>query len=396
MNTNGALVVSTNQPKGKMIKVLFEPDASLEEPLTYDITAWSIPYAYGLEAVASKTLVNATQSKTLKSKENTNTTAAGFIASWNTIKDARFLAALLQQNIKVRFTEKKLRFDGENFDRGSLVITKSDNKGNLNFYQELNEIANNHDRTLFASNTTFGDTRTDMGSPDIKMINAPKIALLKGDGVSSLSYGSLWHFFEKQLHYPVTHIGTQSLSFSRLARYNVLVLPEGRYNNLLGEQQIKELKKWIRNGGKVIAMGSATRSFLDKKGFDLKNNEHEDLEQDQSTSNLTPYDKRESESVTNFITGSIYKIAIDASHPLAFGYGDTYFSLKQGSTSYQFMEDGYNVGYIDGDAISVSGFSGDRAKAKLKNSMVFGEARMGSGSVVYLVDPPSYLHKLRL
>ena len=386
MNTNGALVVSTNQPKGKMIKVLFEPDASLEEPLTYDITAWSIPYAYGLEAVASKTLVNATQSKTLKSKENINTTAAGFIASWNTIKDARFLAALLQQNIKVRFTEKKLRFDGENFDRGSLVITKSDNKGNLNFYQELNEIANNHDRTLFASNTTFGDTRTDMGSPDIKMINAPKIALLKGDGVSSLSYGSLWHFFEKQLHYPVTHIGTQSLSFSRLARYNVLVLPEGRYNNLLGEQQIKELKKWIRNGGKVIAMGSATRSFLDKKGFDLKNNEHEDLEQDQSTSNLTPYDKRESESVTNFITGSIYKIAIDASHPLAFGYGDTYFSLKQGSTSYQFMEDGYNVGYIDGDAISVSGFSGDRAKAKLKNSMVFGEARMGSGSVVYLVD----------
>ena len=54
MNTNGALVVSTNQAKGKMIKVLFEPDAGLEEPLTYDITAWSIPYAYGLEAVASK------------------------------------------------------------------------------------------------------------------------------------------------------------------------------------------------------------------------------------------------------------------------------------------------------------------------------------------------------
>ena len=90
--------------------------------------------------------------------------------------------------------------------------------------------------------------------------------------------------------------------------------------------------------------------------------------------------------MTNFITGSIYKIAIDASHPLAFGYGDTYFSLKQGSTSYQFMEDGYNVGYIDGNAISVSGFSGENAKAKLKNSMVFGEARMGSGSVVYLVD----------
>ncbi|MBT5870584.1 MAG: zinc carboxypeptidase, partial [Bacteroidetes bacterium] len=386
MNTNGALVVSTNQAKGKMIKVLFEPDASLEEPLTYDITAWSIPYAYGLEAVASKKLVTATQTKAASNTENTNTTAAGFIASWNTMKDAHFLAALLQQNINVRFTEKKLRFGGENFERGSLVITKSDNKNNPNFYQKLNEIANNHGRTLFVSNTTFGDTRTDMGSPDIKMINAPKIALLKGDGVSSLSYGAAWHFFEKQLHYPVTHIDTQSMSFSRLARYNVLVLPEGRYSKLLGEEQIKELKKWIRSGGKVIAIGSATRSFLDKKGFDLKNNEQDDLDDNQSKENLTPYDKRERESVTNFITGSIYKITLDASHPLAYGYGDTYFSLKQGSNSYQFMEEGYNVGYIDGDAKSVSGFSGENAKAKLKNSMVFGEARMGSGSVVYLVD----------
>ena len=165
-----------------------------------------------------------------------------------------------------------------------------------------------------------------------------------------------------------------------------MVLPEGRYSKLLGEEQIKELKKWIRSGGKVIAIGSATRSFLDKKGFDLKNNEQDDLDDKQSKENLTPYDKRERESVTNFITGSIYKITLDASHPLAYGYGDTYFSLKQGSTSYQFMEKGYNVGYIDGDAKSVSGFSGENAKAKLKNSMVFGEARMGSGSVVYLVD----------
>ncbi|MGB0788713.1 MAG: hypothetical protein ACPGQR_04175, partial [Marinirhabdus sp.] len=32
------------------------------------------------------------------------------------------------------------------------------------------------------------------------------------------------------------------------------------------------------------------------------------------------------------------------------------------------------------------GFSGDAAKAGLKNSMTFGEARVGRGSVVYFVD----------
>ena len=101
---------------------------------------------------------------------------------------------------------------------------------------------------------------------------------------------------------------------------------------------------------------------------------------------LIPYDQRERNSVKDFITGSIYKVTLDASHPMAFGYGDTYFSLKLGDASYSFLEDGYNVGYIKNDAISVSGFSGKDAKEALKNSMIFGEARIGSGSIIYLVD----------
>ena len=55
--TSNDLVVSTNQPKGKMVKVLFEPNAKLSDSLTYDITAWSLPYAYGLETVASTSLI---------------------------------------------------------------------------------------------------------------------------------------------------------------------------------------------------------------------------------------------------------------------------------------------------------------------------------------------------
>ncbi len=51
------LVVHTNQPKGKMVKVLFEPNAKLADSLTYDITAWSLPYAHGINAIASKTKV---------------------------------------------------------------------------------------------------------------------------------------------------------------------------------------------------------------------------------------------------------------------------------------------------------------------------------------------------
>ena len=107
---------------------------------------------------------------------------------------------------------------------------------------------------------------------------------------------------------------------------------------------------------------------------------------EEKKANLTPYDQRERERVKDFITGSIYKVSIDNSHPMAFGYTNTYFSLKQGKDSYQFLKKGYNVGYIKDEAVSVSGFSGKDAKAGLKNSMIFGETRMGSGSIIYLAD----------
>lgn len=390
----GALVVSTNQPKGKMVKVLFEPEAALSEPLTYDITAWSVPYAYGLDGVASEVLIAANGTSPVLANIVIPHKAAGYIAGWNSMKDAAYLAELLQQHIKVRFTEQPLKFNGKDFDRGSLVITKSDNRKNPNFHEKLAEITAKHKRTLFASNTSFGDTGTDFGSPDIKMINPPKIAMLRGKGVSSLNYGAAWHFFEKQLKYPVTHIDTDRFNPKKLAAYNVLIMPEGRYSSMLNEKALSSLKEWIRGGGKVIAIGRAVGNFEGKEGFGIKNKTSDDKKQDaeadlteeEIAERLIPYNQRERSNVKNFITGSIYKVSLDNSHPMAFGYGDTYYSLKQGATAYEFIKKGFNIGYIKGDAVSVSGFSGAAAKAKLENTMIFGEVRMGRGSVIYLVD----------
>ncbi len=389
MDAAGALVISTNQPKGKMVKVLFEPDAKLEEPLTYDITAWSLPYAYGLETIATTSTVKANGNQPELFTNNTPMpNGAGYIAKWDDISDATFLAALLQNGIRVRFSEKKMRFQGIDFGRGSLVITKSDNRKNEAFHSRLISIANKHQRELYAAPSSFSDNKTDFGSPDVKIINTPKIAMLKGEGVSSLSFGSAWHFFETQLKYPVTNIDTDNLNRTSLAKFNVLIMPEGFYGRVLNEDTLKKLKTWVRGGGKVIALGRAAASFAGKEGFELANNENASKKDSTKTKkpNLTPYDQRERESVKDFITGSIYKLSIDNSHPMAFGYSNTYFSLKQGKDSYQFLGDGYNVGYIKDDAISVSGFSGKDAKAGLKNSMVFGEARMGKGSIIYLAD----------
>ena len=388
LNVNNALVVSTNQPKGNMVKVLFEQDAKLSNPLTYDITAWSVPYAYGIETIASTSIIPTDKNTVSKNTINSPLpSGAGYISKWNSMQDASFLTELLINNIKVRFSEKDLSFNGTSFKKGSLVITKSDNRSNSEFHQLVTSIANKHQRKLFAATSSFSDNGTDFGSPDIKLVNKQRIAILKGSGVSSLSYGAIWHFFETQLKYPLTSIDTDYFSNVSLDKYDVLILPEGWYSRAIKDNRLTDLKEWVRNGGKVIAMGRAVGFFNEKEGFNLKKNKEED-EKDENDDNekLIPYDQRENNRVKDFITGSIYKIAIDKTHPLAFGYDDTYFSLKLGNSSYQLLDNGYNVGYIKDDAVSVSGFSGEDAKAGLKNSMVFGETRMGSGSIIYLSD----------
>lgn len=385
--TSSDLVVSTNQPKGKMVKVLFEPEGKLSDSLTYDITAWSIPYAYGLETVASTSLISANPSETKTVSNNKNANATGYIVNWNSLKDAEFLAALLKQNIKVRFTEKPISTEGLNFDRGSLIIVRGDNKNLSNFDDVLVAAGNRFNRKLNAIASGFSTSGPDFGSPDIKLVNKQKIAILSGDGTSSLNYGALWHFFEQQLHYPVTSLNTEDFEYINLDKYNVLIIPSGNYRRVLNENGMEKLKLWVEKGGKVIAIDRALQAFIDKKEFGLKLNQNdEDKDEKKDTANLIPYADREREGAKNLIIGAIFKTNVDNTHPMAFGYTNTYFSLKLGNSSYSLLDSGYNVAYIGEQPMKVSGFAGSEALKNLNNSLVFGEKRLGRGSVIYMVD----------
>lgn len=378
---NNSLVIHTNQPKGKMVKVLFEPNAKLNDSLTYDITAWSVPYAYGLDAIASTSKVSST--KAYKGKTPTVLAKAyGYVSKWNSLKDAQFLADLLKYDFKVRFTEKPFSSNGEKFDRGSLIVTKGDNKHLEDFLGTLNQIKQKHKQHLTQINSGFSQTTPDIGSPDIKLVNKQKVAVLSGEGTSSLSYGEIWHFFEQQLHYPLTSINTDNLSRTNLNKYNVLIIPNGYYGSVLNENNMKKINDWVQAGGKVIAIDGALRSFAGKDGFSLK---YKSSDNNNSNDNLTPYAEREREYTNNLITGAIFKTKIDNTHPMAFGYGKDYFTLKLGSSAYDLLGSGYNVGHLANTKV-YSGFAGKDALANLDNTLVFGEERKGNGSFIYFVD----------
>tara|TARA_R110002124_G_scaffold241687_6_gene406925 strand:- start:1993 stop:4482 length:2490 start_codon:yes stop_codon:yes gene_type:complete len=384
------LVISTNQPKGRLIKALFEPVAKLSDSITYDITAWSLPYAYGFNAIASEKLVAASSRKKQSNLSTPNFNAYAYTFEWNHISDAALLSDILKQNFRVRFNKKEMINSGKKLKTGSLIVTRGDNKHIKNFDQTIVLIANRHHKFANSINTGFSTKGPDMGSSDVREIKNQKIAVLSGKSTSSLSYGEVQYFFEQEIKYPYTAINTDNFSANMLDEYHTLIIPNGYYSGLFSKSKLDKLTSWIKSGGKVIAIGNANSIFENKKGFGLKSkSDKDDKDESDEDVELIDYENLDRESISKSITGAIFKTKIDNSHPLGFGYSDSYFTLKQGTKSYDYLEDGYNVVRLE-DNTAFSGFVGSKADKYLSKSLIFGEENVGRGSVIYMIDNPLF------
>lgn len=383
-----SLIIPGDQAKGTLVKVLFEPNAKLSDSVTYDITAWSLPHAYGLDAVASTTSVAGTDfvRKELSTFDPTQDPYA-FLTDWNSMSDARFLAELIKEGIRVRYNYKPFTLDGKNHPRGTLIIAKGDNKNHKNFLQTLQKVAAKHRKNLMPVQTGFVDSGKDFGSGWVQMIDDVKIAVLSGEPTSTLRFGEIWHFFEQQLHYPFAVIDADYMNQVDLSEYDILVLPGGwGYTSFMNSDRLKELKEWVRNGGKLIAMGEAIGAIAGEKGFGLKKKE---IIKD-SSSVMRPFDGSERERIKSAITGAIFKTKVDNTHPLAFGYDETYFTLKLGDQAFDYMSAG-NVVYLEEEQNKpVAGFAGSIAQKTIDKTLVFGVENYGRGNVVYMVDNPLF------
>lgn len=393
------LIVNIYQPKSRFITTLFEPQSKLPDTLTYDITAWNLMYAYGLKGYALNERINVGKNFEPKKVENPALTTKpyAYIFKYQSLRDAEFLAALLKKGVRVRSALKPFNVSNQNFEAGSLIITQRNNERIEDFDQVIQTLAKEMDRKIYTSSTGLVDGGKDFGSGYVTYLNAPKVAVLIGEQTSSLSAGEIWHFFEQQLHYPITQIGTEYFKSVDLKKFNVLVVPEGYYR-MFDEATLASVAEWVSSGGRLILIANALNAFADQKGFALKKytteeekKEAEKREKEMSEKEiLLRYEDAERKSISNYMPGAIYKATLDSSHPLAFGLGSTYYALRENGLRYGFLEGGWNVGVIKGKAKPVQGFAGFKANKKLDNSLVFGVEDKGRGQVVYFVDNPLF------
>ena len=376
------IAVSAFQPRAVLAKVLLEPRTVVTDSNTYDITAWSAAYAYGVKGYAVKEKLDfsgESKSSTIIAEINSN---YGALIPYNSFSSAKVLAHLLKNGVKVRFVEKPFTYKGKVYDRGTLIVLKTSN-GN-NWLTITNDACKKNTVQAIAVETGFMDKGADFGSPDIKNIAAaPKVILVTGDQTSSLAAGEVWHYFDKQLDYPITMVNGTDLYRLNLKNFQVLIMPDGGYRNMSDKSTQDKLKDFVRGGGKIIAMENAV-SVMANTDWGIKSKESK-TDAKSEDSSVKKYADRDKDYLTNSIPGAIYKIDLDNTHPLAFGYPEFYYTLKQDNVLYENLKDGWNVGVIKKDAY-VTGFAGVKVKNKLKEGMLLGVQDMGAGSVVYLTE----------
>ena len=392
----GDIVINANQPKSNLLRVLFERKSHISDSVTYDITAWSAPFAYGIQAYGLSSYAGV-QAAAAKPAAEAGVVQFAYAVRWTGMGSIRLLSQLLQKGVKIRYAERPFQSGGVSFDRGTLIITATGN-GALGdkLWPLVKAAAAETGVSLWPIASGFVEKGPDFGSGLVRYIRRPRVALLTGEQVGSQEAGEVWHLFEQEIGYPITLVNAESMSRVAWKNFDVVILPSGNYRALDEKNVADQLRGWVQEGGRLIAMERAVEQLskgewgIRTKADDGDKKAEEKDKKEDEYADLHRYDNRQREEVTGTVPGSIYKVELDNSHPLAFGYPDHYYTLKQDDNVYEFMKDGgWNVGVVRKDGY-VSGFTGVKAREKIRDGVIFGVQDLGRGAVVFMADDPLF------
>jgi len=301
------------------------------------------------------------------------------------------LANLLKHNIKVRTSRKVATFGDYKINLGDLIILKSDNPGLSNFVDSIHGLSE-HAKILQSGYSKNGG---DLGGENFPLVKKPKVLLLSGENVSITDFGSAWFFMDQIIDYPVSVVDEAKFNRINLSDFTTLILPDGWYD--FSDKQKKNIDEFISKGGKVIAIQNALSIFENREGYNLTEFATEDekeLAKKEATEEtlklrFMEYQNAERRSISNAVPGAIVENILDKTHPLSFGLGEKYFSLKTSDKHFKMLKNAWNVAYVP-EKYKSFGFIGSALKKKLENTVSFGVEPIGKGQVIYMVDNPLF------
>ena len=314
----GAYVVDLAQPQKRLAKALLEPHteqdaAFIREQLArfarnerrgrsapqedygfYDITAWSLPLAFNVEAywtedaatVNSEPVGLITIASRSHPEESSGPGGSGlqmpmtpgsvsgraqvaYIIPYERNGAAALVYRLEREGFKLAVTTRTLSAGGREWPRGTVIARVSRNPETL--HDAMARLARETGVDVTAVNSGFSEAGdTVIGSENVISLKRPRIIVVADEAVSQTSYGAMWWTFDR---YGVdfTPMTIANLKRANLDEYNVIIMPDGStggYFSALGKSGVDALRAWVERGGTLVCIkGAAVFAALKDVNF---------------------------------------------------------------------------------------------------------------------------------
>lgn len=431
----GAYIIDTAQPKGRFVKTTFTKQVDMAEAFVneqerrrarklndeiYDVTGWSLPLMFDVDvdtcgkAIKVANHLIKSDDKLMGKVTNSQATVA-YLVPWGDMAAGRFLTAALQQNIILKSADKAFTLENsQKYSAGTLIIEKRSNDDDL--AAKIMNIAKASGAQVQGVNSSWVTKGPSFGSGNTVTMSAPKIAMAWDNPVSSLSAGNTRFVIERQFNYPVTAIRTPSLINADLSNYQVLILPSGNYKGTLGTNGADNIKQWVKRGGVLITLGSATQFAAehDIALLDVKRERAFKAKQDDKSKAPKMIEEVEGESMVegqllstkgelisasenrketpDFVAGVLANIEVDQEHWLTAGVNEKLTAIAYGNDIYAPIKlaSGKNLAWFtDADNVLASGYLWEENKKQLAFKPYLIHQPMGRGMVIAFTQEPT-------
>jgi hypothetical protein len=425
----GTYTVPMAQPAKRLIRTLLDPVTPLDEAFIkkeearrqrkmhgeiYDVTAWSLPLMYNVEALGSADPVSGSfepvkPAGAVPGEIHGGKAEVAYLAAWGSSASGRFLAGALREDIQVFSSDRPFAQNGTKFPAGSLIIKANGNPPDLR--ERLARLAASTGADLYATNSGWVDEGVNFGSRHVLRVRKPRIALAWDTPVSSSSAGWARYVLERQYGYPVTPIRAAQLAEADLSRFQVMILPSGgNYARAFGEDGIDRLKDWVESGGTLIALADAVRFVADPKVELLavaqenapregepakKQDKEEDRVPGKIIASQADYAKaiEADTEPPDSIPGALLRAQIDPDHWLGAGAGETVTAMVVGRNIFTpiKIDKGVNVAVFQpADKVLASGYLWEDGRKQMAyKPLVIAQAK-GHGVVIAFTADPNY------
>ncbi len=391
---NDSYIVLSDQPGYKLLKAIFSKTFEFKDSLFYDITSWTLPLAFGINAdeLNAAQINEAMPEKELSLHSKSVQLDAGqsyaYLLEWSELLAPAALNELLSKeiNAKVATNNFELTVNGsqKKFRPGTILIPVQGQTNTAQLLLELQEIATRYQlrfETIKAGSVLSG---IDLGSSKFIPVTKPSIAMIVGPGVNATDAGEVWYLLDQRMNIPSTHLESSVFNRADINKYNTIIMVGGTYPDINKDK----LKAWVQAGGTLVLTEEAV-SWASQNGItDVK---FKKAKSPVDSLQMLPYTTREQIDGSQQIQGAIFGADVDLAHPLAFGYDQKTISLfKANKVFMEKSKNPYATPYYYGNKPLQSGWVSQQNLDAIKNSAAVVVNTVGTGRVINIADNPNF------